>query len=261
MSGVSHALSKKAIKKLNLEENPKFEIENKEIVQEWPDQKTYWEDFTNEILNRDKKWYTKIKNFFVYRIGWRCRDLYYNTKWYFHNLKVFQPVLKTWRSFDYHYQVDLFKFGIQQLANAMEYYGSEETTSRVKRIEAINKLIREIERDYEEDVRERLNYDFQDAAKVVKFSDGSVMFENDVREERRKETENYFAEIKKERKAHYQKIFDLIIGQDNDELAEKIQKRLAEIPAEEKENVDESELYNKVYYELWDGSGIEGWWD
>ena len=158
--GVSHVLSEKAIKKLGLEKEPKsIKDVNTVPVKEWDSSDAYWEEWEEEILNEDKKWHIKIKNFFKYRIGWRTREWWINTKWYLSNLRTFRPILKEWRSYSYTYQVDLFKFGIKQLAEAKEYYGNEVPESRHKRIEAMNALIKEIERDYEQDLRDRMNYD------------------------------------------------------------------------------------------------------
>lgn len=262
MSGISHALSEKAIKKLGLDKKEKLDLtKSREVVKEWNNPREYWADQECKWKEEDKKLKKKIKNFFKYRIAWRLRDWWWNTKWYFHNLKTFKPILKEWRSFDYHYQIDLFKFGIDQLAKAMEYYGNEVPESRLKRIEAMQTLIKEIDRDYEEDVRQRLNYEYMDSGKVSLYADGSVCFHGDDSEEHQKKTDEYYAEVKKERKAHYQKIFDLIIGQDNDDVQKEIERRMNEIPEEEKKSMSESELYTKIYNEVWDGSGIEGWWD
>jgi hypothetical protein len=155
----------------------------------------------------------------------------------------------------------LFKFGLKQLAEAMEYYGGEEEISRKRRIEAINALISEIDRDYEEDVQKRLNYNFQERAKVTKYDDGSICFHNDETPEREQETARYFDEIKKERLVHYKTIFDLIIGQDDELVEEEVKRIIKEMPEEEKKSMSDSELWEKVYYQVWDGSGIEGWWN
>ena len=111
MRNKSHALSEKAIKKLHLEDAKNEKRKESVPVKEWSSRDAYWkEEFETRLFN--KKWYEKIADFFKYSIGWRTRDWWYNTKWYFHNLKTFQPILKEWRSYSYHYQVDLFKFGI-----------------------------------------------------------------------------------------------------------------------------------------------------
>ena len=257
---VSQALSEKAIKKLGLDKEREENPLSKEVVKEWATEQEYWKEWEEQFEERHAKWSTKIKNFFKYSICWRTRDWWWNIKWYFHNLITFQPVLKTWRSFSYHYQVDLFKFGIKQLIKAKEYYGNEYQVDAEKRIGAMKALIAEIERDYEEDVRERINYHHRNGGRVTKYADGSVCFHNDD-EEHNKQTHNYFEEVKNERKAHYQKIFDLIIGQDDEWISQEVDRRIAAMPEEEKKSIPEDELRRKVYNEIWDGSGIEGWYD
>ena len=106
----SHALSEKAIKKMGLNKKREKSTLSKEVVKEWATEQEYWDEWDAEFEEDHAKLSTKIKNFFVYGIGWRTRDWWWNVKWYCRNLKTFQPVLRTWRSFDYRYQVDLFKF-------------------------------------------------------------------------------------------------------------------------------------------------------
>ena len=256
----SHALSEKAIKEMGLDKKREENPLSKEVVKEWASEQEYWAEWEAELEDRHATWSTKIKNFFVYRIGRRTRDWWRNMKWYFHNLKTFQPILKTWRSFDYHYQVDLFKFGIEQLIKAKEYYGNERSEDAQKRIGAMRALIEEIDRDYDEEVRERLNYDYRKGGRVTEYADGSICFHNDD-EEHEKETDKLFEEIAKERKLHYQKIFDLIIGQDREDIKKEMERRIAAMPEEEKQAMSKGELNRKVYMEVWDGSGIEGWYD
>lgn len=260
---VSHALSEKAIKKLGLDKVENPSKKERKVVKEWNNSQEYYAEREKEWIEEDKKFSKKIKNFFEYKIWMNAKDWWYNTKWFISNLKTFYPVLKTWRSFDYHYQVDLFKFGIDQLAKAMDYYGNEVEETRKKRIEAMNELIKEIDRDFEEDVRTRLNYSYFDKSKVTLYDDGSVCFHDDKNKNRKKETAAYYKEVAKERKLHYQKIFDLIIGQDNDKLQKEYNKRIEALTPEEKALPENElhDLYNKIWNELWDGSGIEGWWD
>lgn len=256
----SQALSEKAIKRMGLdrekEENPLSEV----VVKEWATEQEYWDEWEEEWKEDHAKWTTKIKNFFVYRIGWRTRDWWWNMRWYFSNLRRFQPILKTWRSYDYHFQVDLFKFGIEQLIKAQKQYGNERSEDAEKRIGAMKALIAEIDRDYEEEVRERLNYDYRRGGRVTEYADGSVCFHNDD-EESNNEYHKLSEEIAKERKLHYQKIFDLIIGQDDEDIKKEIERRMAAMSEEEKKSMSEGELYRKLYMEVWDGSGIEGWYD
>ena len=258
----SHALSERAIKKMGLDKEDKKPALDQKPIKEWESADEYWREFVEDRSERNAKWYIKVANIFKYSIGWRTREWWIDTKWYFSNLRTFQPILKTWRSFDYHYQVDLFKFGLEQLAKALDYYGNEEETSRKKRIEAINRLISEINRDYEEELREKLNYrHVHKNTKVTQYSDGSVCFHYDDDDEAEQRTKIFFDELAKERRAHYDKIFHLLVGQEDKEIDREIKKRIAAMSEEEKQSTPENEIYRRIYYDVWDGSGIEGWWD
>lgn len=256
----SQALSEKAIKKLGLDKINEPNLADRTPVKEWDSCDAFFEE-EFDLRHENRKWYTKVGDFFKYRIGWRTRDWWYDTKWYFRNLRTFRPILKEWRSYNYEYQVNLFKFGIKQLAKAKEYYGNEEETSSKKKIAAMRELIKEIDRDYEEELREKLNYKAMENTKITKFSDGSVEFEDNDKEAAEKKAKEFYTALAKERKAHYNKIFSLIIGQDDEEIKAEIDRRIAAMSEEEKKSISENELRYKLYNEVWDGSGIEGWWD
>lgn len=253
----SQILSEKGIKRFNLE-NAKQTIEKtKEAVpiKEWTNFDDYFkEDF--EDRHNNEKWYEKVKDFFVYSIGRNVIDWWIDTKWYFSNLKLFQPMIKSWRSWDYQYQVDLFVFGLNQLANTMEYYGNEEEKSRNKKIAAIKELISEIKRDYEDEVDKRFTRDDY-LEKIVKYSDGSVSFKYKDDKAIAKAKERHANALKKARKAHYDKIFKLILGQDDDKLSQIVKEKYESLSEEEQKNFDSYD----AHIELFDGSGIEGWWD
>ena len=266
MFNKSHALSEKAIKKMGLDKIEKPDpAKSKEVVQEWNNQREYWDwqekKWDEEHKNRSFK--EKLKDFWKYKIAWRTRDWWYDTKWYFSNLKRFQPVLKSWRSFDYQYQIDLFKFGIEQLCKALDQYGNTEENERNKCISAMKALIAEIDRDYEEELRERLGYDLMASGKVTLYADGSTCMHGDESKEHKQKSKKFYTELAKERKRHYQKIFDLIIGKDVEDLEKEYKKRVKALTPEEKALPSEElfELKRKIWDEINDGSGIEGWWD
>lgn len=248
----SQVLSEKGIKHANQEIEKTKEVVP---VKEWYTFDDYFKEHFKEQHN-NKKWYEKVKDFFVYSIGWNVRDWWIDTKWYFSNLKLFQPMIKSWHSWDYQYQVDLFVFGLKQLANTMEYYGNEEEKSRNKKIAAIKELIAEIKRDYEDEVDKHFTRDAY-LEKIVKYSDGSVAFKYKDDEIITKAKERHANALKKARKAYYNKIFKLILGQDNDKLNQIIKEKYESLSEEEKKNFDSYD----AYVELFDGSGIEGWWD
>ena len=92
---VSHALSEKAIKKLGLDKRLDSSKEANNVpVKEWDSDDAYWNEWEEEFSNHRAKWYVKISNFFKYSIGWRTRDWWINTKWFWGNLRTFRPILK-----------------------------------------------------------------------------------------------------------------------------------------------------------------------
>ena len=249
----SKILNKKFIKSINLEKAEQIieKAEEAVPVKEW----TNFDDYFNENFEdryNNKKWYEKVKDFFVYHIWWDVRDWWIDIKWYFSNLKRFQPMLKSWRSWDYEYQVDLFVFGLEQLANAIEHYGNEEEKTRNKKIAAIKELIAEIKRDYEEEVDKQFTREdyFE---KIIKYSDGSAAFKYKDDETIAKVKKRHDTALKKARKAHYDKIFKLILGQDTDKLKQMVKEKYVSSSEEERNS------FYDTYVELFDGSGIEGW--
>ena len=231
--------------------------ENAVPIKEWNSYYDYLKD-EFEYAYDNMKWYKKVKDFFVYTVGWNVRDWFIGIKWYFSNLKRFQPMIKSWRTWDYKYQVDLFVFGLKQLVDTIERYGHEEDVSRNKKITAIKSLIAEIELDYQDIVDKR----FSDMRKIyfdkiAKYSDGSVSHICRDEESYEKDRERYYAALKRTRKAHYDKIFKLIIGQDEDKLHQMVKAKYETLSEEEKKKFNHYE----AYVELFDGSGIEGWWD
>lgn len=251
-------LSEEAIKRLDLENAEQSIEERKEAVpvKEWNNYKDYLTDEFEDCHN-DEKWYEKVKDFFVYTIGHNVRDWWIDTRWYFSNLKRFQPMIKSWRSWDYRYQIDLFVFGLKQLTDTLERYGHEEDVSRNKKIAAIRSLIAEIELDYQDVVEKRFSSMHNYFGKIIKYSDGSVSHICADEDAYTKDRERYHAALKKARKTHYDKIFKLIVGQDDDKINQIIKDKYEALSEEEKKEFD----FYTAHVELFDGSGIEGWWD
>ena len=245
-----HVLSEKTVKNLKLDENRPDP--NHTVVKVWTDRESYIKD---KFSGENDPWYKKVGDWFKYVLWGSISDWFYNTKWFFKNLRTFMPILKSWRSFDYHYQVDLFVFGLKQLAQALEYYGNEIEAPRTKRIKAINELVAELEHDYEDDVYNRLKHQTNPIKTITEYSDGSVCFEYIDSDEIKKHNKKYIDTLRKERKAHFNKIFKIIEGQDNDKLGEETNKILAEKPE------NDPRTFEDIYNELFDGTGIEGWWD
>ena len=88
---------------------------------------------------------------------------------------------------------------------------------------------------------------------TIKYSDGSAAFKYKDDETIAKVKKRHDNALKKARKAHYDKIFKLILGQDNDKLGQMVKEKYESLSEEERNS------FYDTYVELFDGSGIEGW--
>lgn len=229
----------------------------------WTSYDEYSKERFDKLLGKQAKWTKRVRDFFVYGIGWTARDEWYKMKWFLRNFRKFLRLAKTWRPWDYRYQVDLFKFGLTELADYIDKRGNEEDVSRTKKVAAITKLIAELDRDYEHEVYEKYHRHEQfgkDVKKIVEYEDGSVSFSFNEDEETKKRDNAYKNAVVKARKEHYKTIFDLILGQDFDKLWKEVDKKFAELPEDEQKDPNQTKHY-EIYAQLFDGSGIEGWWD
>ena len=236
---------------------------NRKEVKVWDSYDDYNNEWLTEREERRSKWYNKVKDFFVYRIGWRTRDWWYDTKWYFRNRSKFLKLAKVWRPWDYHYQIELFTFGLGELANYIDQRGHEVDISRNKKVAAIRELIAEINRDYEDEIYKKFNrHDSfrNDVEKITEYNDGSVCYSFKEDEETKKINNDYFHALDEERENHYNKIFKLIIGQDRNKLKYDTDAKMDELGIKKEDDLHMTKNY-EIYSQLFDGSGIEGWWD
>lgn len=252
-------LSKEVVEKLDLD---KIELKkDRKEVKVW----TSYDEYFNENFPSKEKlsFFERITDFFEYSICWKIKDWFYNTREYLHNIKKFNKLAKTWRPWDAKYQIDLFKFGLTELANYLEKHGHEEEISRGKKINAIRSLVEELGRDYENEVYERhyKNNFSGDIEKIVKYDDGSVLYEyKEKTEDEKNNHDSCLKDLAKTRKEHFNKIFKLIQGQDSDKLRKQVNARIESMSDEEKKDYSDNGYY-KIHTELFDGSGIEDWWD
>lgn len=101
---------------------------------------------------QNQSWLENVSDFFVYTLWNRwIKETYWNIKWYFKNLILFQHILWTWRPWDGRYQEELFAFGLEQVKKSIEN-GNEERTSANKKIMAIEETIAQIRRDVDDEI-------------------------------------------------------------------------------------------------------------
>ena len=213
---------------------------------------------------RNKKWYEKVKSWFSVR--WYAIKLrYYDTKIYVNNLIRFNKMMKDWYPWDGESQLKLFAYGLELLANHIERHGMEIESPRKKKVASIRRLVELLRTDYEDEVNDKYlgKGEEEVITHVTEYEDGSTGFE--VKDEKSKEIQQkswdvYQIEHRKTREAWYEEVFRLIKGQDSYELLDKVKAEIGE-KKEDETHEEYQKRFDKVYYELFDGSGIEGWWD
>ena len=231
-------------------------FEDKKVKEVWTKYSDYSKKRWDAFEERHAKWTEKVKDFFVYSIGWNLRYWWHDMKWFFRNIWKFIKLAYHWRPWDYNYQIDLFKFGLGELADFMDRFGNEVDETRTKKVAAIRELLAELGKDYKDDVE--TDDPFGDnIEKIVEYEDGSVAFSFKEDEETKEKEKAHEEAVEAARKAHYEKIFRLLIGQDMKVLHDEVTKRFKELNEDDPHYTRRS----KIFAELYDGSGIEGWWD
>ena len=93
----------------------------------------------------------KIKDFWVYDVYASVRGAYYDVRNYLHNLWLFHKkgVMWRYRTWDYCFTVDLFKFSVENLRDQND---NEIDETRLPKVEAMTELIRQLNRDLDEEL-------------------------------------------------------------------------------------------------------------
>lgn len=149
---------------------------------------------------------------------------YYDVKYGTRNLFTFFKVVWKYRTWDYYYPIRLFQEGLKRLRDELVH---EEDESREKRRNAITELIKCFD--------DILDNDYGDDGLYKEFANGEIDYSE---WEKRKNAR---------RDMIYDKINHLLRGQSDAYF-----------------NYDGAENYedrDRMYWEQFDGSGIEGWWD
>lgn len=179
----------------------------------------------------------EITDFFEYTIWDNLKTTWYNLEWFFHNLKVFWKTLWNYRDWDYEYLIDVNTVCLTQLANRIER-GDEDPRSASKKVEKIRELVTLLNRDIEDEF----------LTKYEKQIEKGEMTYQQVFDE---------AEIEKRKNA--KAMFRIVLGQDPEKFRKKYDEAL-EKHAKENPEFGKDNFY-EVWSQLFDGTGIESWWE
>lgn len=191
-------------------------------------------------MKKIKEIWEEICDFFEYTIWDNLKTAWYNLKWFFHNIKVFWKTLWEYRDWDYAYLIDVNTVCLTQLANRIEK-GFEDKRSASKKVAKIRELIALLNRDVEDEYLTK--YEEQVAKGEITYKE---VFEQ--------------AEIEKRKNA--KSMFQIILGQDPKKFDEKYRKALENFKTEHPE-IDKTKMEDNydIWVQIFDGSGIESWWE
>lgn len=186
-----------------------------------------------------KEFWQEFKDFFIYDLNfYKVKDFFYNLKWFFRNLKNFRKQLWEFRSWDHAHAVDMYICCLEQIADSIEN-GHEEERSATKKVAKIHELIGLLRYS-----NERLDDELFDLYDRLRK-------EGKTNNEIAAESYKFYHEF-------YEKIFTILRGQDHSVICRKCDAIL-----EEKYGGKEyphEEWYDE-YVKLFDGSGVNEWWD
>lgn len=196
--------------------------------------------FTNTFFKSLKKlsmqqtWWYKTYEFFR-------RDLLHFLK----NIWYFRKELYNFRSWDYSYNINLFRRSLEKTVYTIEHYGYEVDKSRLKKVEKMKRAIQlmnnvcsdEYVTTAEKELGELRNID-------------SIWDNKKSTEEEKNHNKKIFKRAKEIESSEWKELCSIIQGQD---INEYINKRKNSDP----DLSDEMHSFDDWF----DGSGIKNWWD
>ena len=193
---------------------------------------SFWKSL--KTLSRHQTWWYKTYKFFR-------RDLPY----FLENIWFFRKELYAFRSWDYSYNLDLFRRSLEKTVDTLENHGHEIEESRIKKVEKMKRAIQlfnnvrndEYIREAEKELGELKNSDW-------------LWHDREDTDEERIHNGNVFRRAREVEISEWKELWSIIHGQDMKEYSEIYNSKTEEEKREE-----------SVWNDWFDGSGIKGWWD
>jgi hypothetical protein len=193
---------------------------------------SFWKSLRR--LSRQQTWWYKTYEFFR-------RDLPY----FLENIWFFRKELYAFRSWDYSYNLDLFRRSLEKTVHTIEYHGSEVDESRLKKVEKMKRAIQLIN-----------NVRIDEYVKIAEKELGELKNSDwlwDDREdtdEERIHNKKVFERAREIEDSEWNELWSIIQGQNVKEYSEIYNSK-----------TDEEKKEGDVWNNWFDGSGIKGWWD
>jgi len=193
---------------------------------------SFWKSL--KTLSRHQTWWYKIYEFFR-------RDLPY----FLENIWFFRKELYAFRSWDYSFNLDLFRRSLEKTVNTIEHYGNEVDESRIKKVEKMKRAIQLIKNVRSDE------YISQAESELGKIKNSDWLWtEREDTEEESIHNKKIFEMAREIEDSEWKELWSIIQGQDVKEY-----RKLYDAQSEEEKR--ERELWN----EWFDGSGMKSWWD
>ena len=193
---------------------------------------SFWKSL--KTLSRHQTWWYKIYEFFR-------RDLPY----FLENIWFFRKELYAFRSWDYSFNLDLFRRSLEKTVNTIEHYGNEVDESRIKKVEKMKRAIQLIKNVRSDE------YISQAESELGKIKNSDWLWtEREDTEEESIHNKKIFEMAREIEDSEWKELWSIIQGQDVKEY-----RKLYNAQSEEEKR--ERELWN----EWFDGSGMKSWWD
>jgi hypothetical protein len=195
---------------------------------------SFWKSL--KTLSRHQTWWYKTYEFFR-------RDLPY----FLENIWFFRKELYYFRSWDYSYNLDLFRRSLEKTVDTVENYGHEVDESRLKKVEKMKRAIHLLKRVKEDEY-------IRDAEKELgKIMNTGWFFDGNDREDTEEEkihNRNVFNRAQELQNSEWNELWSIIRGQDVYEYGKIYNSKTEEEKREE-----------SVWNDWFDGSGMKSWWD
>jgi hypothetical protein len=193
---------------------------------------SFWKSL--KTLSRHQTWWYKTYEFFR-------RDLPY----FLENIWFFRKELWAFRSWDYSYNLDLFRRSLEKTVHTIEYHGNEVDESRLKKVEKMKRAIQLIN-----------NIRIDEYVKIAEKELGELKNSDwlwDDREdtdEERIHNKKVFERAREIEDSEWNELWSIIQGQNVKEYSEIYNSK-----------TDEEKKEGDVWNNWFDGSGLKGWWD
>jgi len=193
---------------------------------------SFWKSL--KTLSRHQTWWYKTYEFFR-------RDLPY----FLENIWFFRKELYAFRSWDYSFNLDLFRRSLEKTVDTIENYGHEVDESRMKKVGKIKRAIQLLKNVRSDEYTNRAEKELGE----LKNSDWLWNGREDTEEEKN-HNRNVFKRAREIEDSEWKELWSIVHGQDLKEYSEIYNSK-----------TDEEKEEGGVWNDWFDGSGIKGWWD